>query len=845
MSNLMSSADGNFTAAGSWSLLNAAANAFLDSQAASTASTTSYVYSAVFQPGAVTVDGVGVKIAARAGSPTGTFTVQLYNNTAAAEVANVVINVSDIDTNGEANGWYFFKFTPALLIVANDYKIGIRSSTASQVTLYRNSTAGNWSRMVRETANQAPAAGDRLFIMGEWTAAGAVTTRTITMDSTAATDYGDASTSDNTPSLSVGKSGTLTWGTTAATNYLLRVSGYVDVRSGGTWNMGTSGTPMPRNSSAVLEFDCAADGDFGFVAWGGSTVNIYGLSRTVSKEIYKCKLNTDEAAAQTVLGVDTDTGWLDADEIAIAPTARTYSQYEKRTMTGAATATEITVTAGLTNAHSGTSPTQAEVILLTRNVKIRSVTSTLMTFCRFDNTAVVAAQWVEFYYMGGTAADEQGVVIKTTTGSCNLQYCSFHDFEAWGVYINASTANNITLSNNVLYLMNSSAGASRFGVGYASVTTQTSNTISNNTLIGFLGTTSAGFDIGDANGTFTNNTATGCQGRGMWVSETGASSLGTISGNTSHTNGGVGFDLQVNDLAGSTISTLTCWRNAAEGFVFSGTLMMNGCTFDTFTMFGNTTSNIEITGNVDIVSCVWKNLTLSGDSSFATTNNILFTGTAGLDLALAIENSNLSTVTGIKVVATNDINLAAPTGACRELIRLYNTDMGGTNEVTSAANLYYTSSYPLVQSQINSSKHDQTVGKYKSWFKYGTIETNTTTFNTAAPSSQMSPISAGTKLESQVMCRAVASGSSVTVNVYVRKNAAYNGNAPRLINKKGIVVGVTADTVVDTLSVGIDTWELLTGTVGPASADSVYEFVVDCDGTAGSVFVDDWSFTNT
>lgn len=38
-------------------------------------------------------------------------------------------------------------------------------------------------------------------------------------------------------------------------------------------------------------------------------------------------------------------------------------------------------------------------------------------------------------------------------------------------------------------------------------------------------------------------------------------------------------------------------------------------------------------------------------------------------------------------------------------------------------------------------------------------------------------------------------------------------------------------------------WEALTGTTAAVTADGVLEFVVDCDGTAGNLFVDTFSAT--
>jgi hypothetical protein len=171
-------------------------------------------------------------------------------------------------------------------------------------------------------------------------------------------------------------------------------------------------------------------------------------------------------------------------------------------------------------------------------------------------------------------------------------------------------------------------------------------------------------------------------------------------------------------------------------------------------------------------------------------------------------------------------------------VYLNNTSLTGATEFTG---------FPqLLNGFIKSSKHDQTEGAFKSWFNSGVIERDSVIFNTAAPSERLSPVNASLKLQSGPRLVAVDDGSAVTINVYVRKSvagdgAAYNGNQPRLIVKKNLAAGITSDTVLDTMTAAAGSWEQLTGTTAAVNADGALEFVVDCDGTAGWVNVDDWS----
>ncbi len=84
----------------------------------------------------------------------------------------------------------------------------------------------------------------------------------------------------------------------------------------------------------------------------------------------------------------------------------------------------------------------------------------------------------------------------------------------------------------------------------------------------------------------------------------------------------------------------------------------------------------------------------------------------------------------------------------------------------------------------------------------------------------------------------VLANKEVTINAYIRKNGAYNGNAPRLVLVGNVLSGITSD-VVDNLSVGADTWEQLE-IKGTPTENGVLEFYVDCDGNAGTVIVDDF-----
>jgi hypothetical protein len=126
-----------------------------------------------------------------------------------------------------------------------------KHQSSSQISLFSTATT-NWARALITTTTAAPAAGDDLIVSGEYTGTGTSNSFTVTMDNTASTDFGATSTSLVTPSLAICNKGTLSYGVSAATAYTLKQSGNVIIYSGGTLNMGTVGSEIPRDSSAEL-----------------------------------------------------------------------------------------------------------------------------------------------------------------------------------------------------------------------------------------------------------------------------------------------------------------------------------------------------------------------------------------------------------------------------------------------------------------------------------------------------------------------------------------------------------------------------------------------------------------
>lgn len=826
---------GNWSAAGSWALIDQSSTTgvgYLESESGTTTVTTAYsgCLSAVFawSSGAPTIDGIGIRLANRTGT-TGTLSIHL--EVATVEVAGtlVTINTADLpaavtaDLNG---GWIFFRFaSPVALANATSYSVAIKTSSANQVVVH--CPAGNMSRYLRTTTTGAPAAGDDLIVTGEYTGAGTSNTITIAMDETATTDYGAAATSLERPALAVCSKGILRFGVAASTHYNLKVSGNIIVYAGGEFSVGTVGAEIPRNSSATVIMDCVSNVDFGIVCRNLGTFNAQGLSRTSGKNFVTCKLNVDSAANDTTLDVDADTGWLDNDEIAVASTSRTAAECEAGALNGNASATTLTVDGfagtggGVQYAHSGTSPTQGEVILLTRNVVIRGVSTTVQTYIDIKATATVDMDWVRFKWMGSATANKRGIDIATTTGSATFSFCAFTNFEvasSLALNITSASGSGVSVTDCVAYrcdrawIVAASSGAS---------------TISRFVSVRGIGS-GVHCVLNDVGGTFTYITVAGSAGRSVDVDEA-SGVIGTISGITVHS--GAVYGLQIANAIG-TISNVAVWRCNARGLNMQG--VATEVVIDSLTAFGNSTDNIGFTNNsakLTLLSPV-----LSGDSTFATTNGIAVEARASI-AELVIINGDCGTASGIKTAHTNDINVSACAGA---FIRMFtvNTKLGSTTEVLGQSAM-------SASSFISMQKADQTTGFHKTLRRGGTMDPETTITQSGSHSLRMLPISASAKLESigalGPFAIAVASGEALTVSVYVRESAAYNGNRCRLMVRRNDAIGITADTVLATRVGASDAaWELMTGTTIAATDDGTMEFYVDCDGTAatGYVYVD-------
>lgn len=811
MANLISLVTGNHSAAGSWGVADTTMAKTNGTTSANV--TTSNLETASYTPGVITVDGILLNMSLRVASPSGTMTVTLRNQTAGTDVASVTINNSDlpaIGTTAQSPGcWIFFKFSGSqLLLAATAYRVRVTSSVNNQCALY-GGASNDWNILLRTTTTAAPGAADRLFIQGEKTGTGAMTSITITNDNNAATDFGAIDISDG---------GTLIDRTTGSTQ--LRLSGMLYVWKGGTLTQSDSN----NSQTHILEFDSSTDVEFGLYVHSG-TWNGQGASKTKTWS----KLAADASAGATALTLSDNVGttWKNGDTILITTSTRTAGQSETKTLGADSSGTSLPTVGALANDHGGDAATgvQCEVANLNRNIVIRAVASTLTTYVFIGAGATVDLDWVELYYLGSATTNKRGFDITTTAaggGDVNIQNCAIHDCNDTtsnlGFVITGSLATGFTISNNVVYNVG--------GTGISIATTSaTAYEVSNNLFA--VNASGAMVSLSDLGGTISGNIAVSGTTTGFTFADSNA--WGTVSNNEAHGNTSYGVSLGAsNPSSAITMTGFKTWRNSDYGFYFSANVTGVGpYTLEDFIIFGNANAGLACAGVYIQAPVVLSDCVFNAGATL--------TQPVGIDF---IANSTIPDVTlnscsfgATTTHATADIRLGNNT---MQGINTYNTTMASATEVSGNTTM-------SLSSFVRSSRHDGTAGAYKAWFRYGTIINDTVTFNTASPSEQLTANNASFKLESAYKYVAMNSGQVATVSVYIRKNAGYTGNQPRLIVKRNDSAGITADTVLATYSAGTGSWNQISGATAAVTEDCVLTFCVDCDTGGSYINIDDYT----
>ena len=867
MATFVTRASGNINATATWAqALNFVATRSTNLVLLGTTTTSSNTPSFVLS---TAVDAVGLQVAGRSASPTGTMTVELYDINAASVAGTCTINVSDIvDSDGQNGGWYVFKFSGGAHTAAgNTYTVRPYTSSSAQVYLWRaTATTNDWSKFLRGSSSSALAlnGSDQIIIAGEHTGAGAKTDWSVTVDYDMTQQFNGGSTGDSSetnPSVWINRGGTLTFATTDSSAYTLICSG-LGVFAGGTLQVGTTGTPMPSNSTALV--DIRNNGMFTVV--GGATFIAQGSPRTSGNPTVFTKLTANAAVNATSLTVADSTGWLSGDTIAVASTTRTATgQHENRALSVNATASTLTLASNTTYAHLGdtTNEMQAHVILLNRNVRLIGE-SAKPAVVRWTDDCSVDCDWAEFRYVSTNATNKRGINIYrrnvnvTRTANISLVSCSIRDSANYA--INADTASNgvtLNISNTCIYNYGTA------GTGYGLYIPDRFNGLANGTPnaiivdnVVIMGSTSANpalyFDVGSDSESWTTSyqgikqvsnvvctsvSGMGIQLRGFYYTPI-QTNQGVFRNWESYACSSYGAELWA-DIIGLDIDGIKCWRNNNYGIILSGDLLSTR--LKNILAIGNATTNIYAWSGVETLSLTIQNARLFSDVSFSTSYGFFTGSTMTSDWKIRFEGCDFgSTTNAVRAVhAVNDVNVSIGTGYTPMFDMVFDHCLfGATTPIFNLTTLV------AERSMIRLQNYNRVVGDDRTYHKGGNSRRQNTVSITGQ-AIQLSPANTQVGVSTSMGQRGrgflvpATGGTPITGNVSVRIDNTYNGTSPRVLVLSSYACGINSAAVLNTHSAAANTWQSLNFSVTP-TANGVLEFIVDCKANTGSVYVDNW-----
>jgi hypothetical protein len=389
--------------------------------------------------------------------------------------------------------------------------------------------------------------------------------------------------------------GILNWVTNSGTELDV---GNIIIQNGASMRVGTTSTKIAADKTATISIDCSGvDGKFGIQNYGELTIQGDDIPYDW------CLLNSDVSGSETSITVDISTGWSAGDVIGIAPTQRNNAHSESMTISGV-DGTTIYLTSAISNPHSGTSPTQAQVINLTRNAVIQAKTSANPYYITCFSGSSVDADYALFKYIGANVTDKEGFDIQIISGGeANLSHCAFSGGERY--HVRLSDGANAVIDNCMMY------GAGHHGIliGYTTGHAITNNIVMN---AGWYSVAGAGINGQRIYSTITGNIVTGSWGSGFWF-ECGKNPHKEFFNNTAHNNGSGFFFRTVGNDELYWMSGITAWRNEGYGMTLRES---RDILLDNYTAFGNTGHNLVLTS--DTIGHIYKNLIFDGDSSYAT-----------------------------------------------------------------------------------------------------------------------------------------------------------------------------------------------------------------------------------
>jgi len=824
MANKFLDTSSNFTSA-NWKTIDA--TSYLDSAATAAYVTAVYTSTQNFTPGAITVEGVALRLQFISVTPAGTFNVQLWNATDAVQAALVTCNVADLATIGVKslgpNGWVYFKFSsPVTLTAAKAYQVRVLSSSTTQVSLYRDATVNNYSRLLVTSTTGSVAATDGLYMGGNITGAGSVNTIAPTFDNTATNVFNF---------LRIGHGCDMACQNSPSTNYNL----YTTAQSliFGSFEIGNSVTRLDATSTFTWENQAAVVAGNGILVGSGGRLTVFGKTKT-----RMARAAANFSAGATSITTDISTGWENGDLIGIGATSRAATPLvETKALTANASGTTLTI-AAVTNLKLGTAPTQAPLINLTSNINFRGSSAVNTFYMSLSGVgATLDLESITCRYLGSVSAGFRGIGIASLSqnNTFRVNSCAFYDLHASAIAIeaNASTAQAgiIEATNNVQFggLSHAYNAAATLSAGF------TSAKFTGNWVIGCVGASSISINSADRRFKIKDNVVNGAQGSTNFSITTSANAYswtqGEISGNRTEACASAGFVLSfVNTIA----SNFTAYRCNTYGIQ---TQLLSDSRINGLTSFGHVTGTLIIAASSLISDTTIDSADVQAGVTETCPRGIL-TSANCLLRNFKFSNSNFGTVT--QHSAGGDIILVALTMG--EII-LIDSTLGSTSQVVLQTALTRGSS-------VRIQKSGGVAGTNKAWWRQGLTVTDSTIYDPSTPGSTQSlratPSSATEDLYFPIGRVGIPAGSGATITMKVRKSvigdgAAYNGNQAKIIMLANAAAGSSFDTdqvVMTSTNAANGAWETLTYTIPTVSDSTALTFYGQVDGTAGWVNFD-------
>lgn len=827
MAVLLCESNINFTAP-SWKVADT--NFYVNTEASSWFwNTTTQTISAAATTGAITVEGIAVKFS-RINTNAGTVTVEIYNNTTASVVsgATQTINVSDLAFQSynasllASSGWIYFKFAAAVTLVAgNSYTLRARASVANTAYFVLNNTYYCTALITSTTA--APAANDHLIIAAPLTGT-TPTAITCTMDNTTTTSFGG---------IEVGAYSRFILQNNVSTNYYLSIASgtslsnsYFVCALNSVTEFGTTVNPVDSTSSMTLELKSASLGNNFLYVRHLASFTMAGMPITRI-----AKLNANASAGATSLTTDISTNWKSGDNIVFAQTNRSATPTnEKKALTANASGSSLSINA-LTSAKLGIAPIQCHIGNVTSNAKIIGTSTSATSYIvvggvngLLQGTTYFTADNVEFRYLGNEPSHSAAIVFGGTinTHTFTVTNCGFHDLGTTNQRAIYTITNQyyFNIQNNVFY--GGQISLDGLSGTYAGVLRK----FSGNLMIGGIGPNFYGQYGTSYFDEFKNNILSSTTS-GYSITIYDITDGSKMSNNISYGNTGVGALMS---LTRSNINTFTSYLNNGFGLQLS----MVDSTIDSITAFGNTTQNIYLSGN--FINSIISNATIN--SYAVNTTNYAFRIDGPAVLNAYFDNCSIGTT----VVHTSNTVLL---GGSAINVTFRNCSIGENSPVSSFNTV-------IAEPKVSFQRFNGIAASHRTYKACGTMINDSLIYDTPPSSQRLTPSTTAVyRLRSTTFQIAVASGSTATVSVKVRKSVvgdgtAYNGNQPRLILKSNPSAGsaYNSDIVCATATAAAGTWETLSYTT-PVVTDNVgLEFYVDCSGNNGWVNVDTFVSNN-